>query len=158
PLNFLETGQAFDSQLFSIARTLVRLATEKEKPNPDRLREYRASALDSLQLQLFSDAPIYPEHEKAKLAHSLAFWKKTVGRADPMVARGLGGRTPEQAADDLVDGTRLADVSLRKELAEKSAQEIGRTNDPMLKLVLAIDEDARALRKRFEDEIEGVHT
>ena len=82
-LNFLERGLAFDSQLFSIARTLVRLAEEKAKPNADRLREYRDSALESLKLQLFSDAPIYPEYEKAKLAHSLAYWKKTGGHRRP---------------------------------------------------------------------------
>jgi hypothetical protein len=157
-LNFLENGLAFDSELFTIARTLVRLAAEKAKPNPDRLREYRASALESLQLQLFSDAPIYPDYEKAKLAHSLAFWKKRMAADDPMVERVLRGRTPEQAAEDLVDGSKLADVSLRKDLAEKSSAEIATYNDAMIKLVLAVDEDARALRKRFEDEIEGVHT
>jgi hypothetical protein len=156
--NFLEGGFAFDSHRFSIARTLIRLAAEKVKPNPDRLREYRASALESLQLQLFSDAPIYPEYEKAKLAHSLAYWKNKVGTGDPMVERVLHGRSPEQAAEDLVDGTKLADVSLRKELAEKPAEDLAKYSDPMIKLALAVDSDARALRKRFEDEVEGVHT
>jgi hypothetical protein len=156
-LNFLENGLAFDSELFTIGRTLVRLAAEKAKPNPDRLREYRASALESLQLQLFSDAPIYPDYEKAKLAHSLAYWKRLMG-GDPMVERVLRGRTPEQAARELVDGCKLADVALRKELAEKSASEIATYDDPMIKLALAVDEDARALRKRFEDEVEGVYT
>jgi hypothetical protein len=157
-LNFLETGLAFDSRLSSIARTLVRLAEEKAKPNPERLREYRDSALESLKLQLFSDAPIYPEYEKAKLAHSLAYWKATMGASDPTVERVLRGRTPEQAADDLVDETRLGDISVRKELAEMSPAAIAERNDPMLKLALAVDADARALRKRYEDEIEGVHT
>jgi Peptidase S46 len=157
-LNFLENGLAFDSHLFSTARTLVRLAEEKTKPNPERLREYRSSALESLQLQLFSDAPIYPEYEKAKLAHSLAFWQKLAGGTEPIVERVLRGRTPEQAAADLVSGSKLADVAIRKELAEKSVSELAASNDPMIKLALAIDVDARALRKRYEDEIEGVHT
>jgi peptidase S46-like protein len=157
-LSFLEGGLAFDSQLFTIARTLVRLAEEKAKPNPGRLREFRDSALESLKLRLFSDAPIYPDYEKAKLAHSLAYWKQLMGVSDPMVERILRGRTPEQAAEDLVDGTRLADVSVRKELAEASPQAIAERNDPMIKLALAVDADARALRKRFEEEIEGVHT
>src|SRR5205807_5945383 len=121
-----------------------RLAEEKAKPNPDRLREYRDSALDSLKLQLFSDAPIYPEYEKVKLAHSLAYWKKLMGDTDPMVERVLRGRTPEKAAEDLVDGTRLADVAFRKELAEKSPKEIAAQDDPMIKLALAVDADARA--------------
>ena len=154
-LNFLENGFAFDSHLFSIARNLVRLAAEKAKPNPDRLREYRSTALDSLQLQLFSDAPVYPEYEKAKLAHSLAYWKKLVGAADPILERVLRGRTPEQAADDLVDGSKLADVSLRKELAEKSAETIATHDDSMIKLALAVDADARAARRQLRGRDRG---
>ena len=157
-LNFLERGLAFDSQLYSIAHTLVRLTEEKGKPNSDRLREYRDSALESLKLQLFSDAPIYPDYEKAKLAHSLAFWKRTMGAEDPTVERVLRGRTPEQAAADLVDGTKLADVALRKTLAEDGTEAVAKLDDPMLKLAIAIDADARALRKRYEDEVEGVLT
>jgi hypothetical protein len=64
----LELGDAFHSRHFRIARHRVRLAEEKEKPNEKRLREYRESALDSLRLQLFSPAPIYPELERVKLA------------------------------------------------------------------------------------------
>jgi uncharacterized protein YqfA (UPF0365 family) len=63
------------AETISIARTLVRLATEKGKPNSDRLREYRESNIESLELDLYSSAPTYPEYEKAKLGHSLAFWK-----------------------------------------------------------------------------------
>src|SRR4029077_7230300 len=66
-LFLLETGDAFDSQLFRIARHLVRLAAEKPKPNADRLREYRDSNLESLRFQLFSPAPIHAELERAKL-------------------------------------------------------------------------------------------
>jgi hypothetical protein len=156
PYNFLERGFAFDSHLFQVARTLVRLAEEKGKPNPDRLREYRDSALDSLKLQLFSEAPIYPEYERAKLAQSLAFWKKTMGQGDPMVERVLRGRSPEEAANDLVNGCKLAEVSERKRLAELGTEAFTQSNDPMIKLALAVDADARALRKRYEDEVEGV--
>ena len=54
-----ETGMGLDSAHFTTARTLVRLAAEKPKPNSDRLREYRDSALESLELELFSTAPIF---------------------------------------------------------------------------------------------------
>jgi hypothetical protein len=154
--NFLERGFAFDSHHFQIARGLVRLAEEKAKPNSDRLKEYRDSALDSLKLQLFSDAPIYPEYEIARLAHSLAFWKAKMGADDPMVDRVLRGRTPEQAAWDLVERSKLAEVSVRKAIAEESPKAIAHRDDPMIKLALAVDADARALRKQFENEIDGV--
>jgi hypothetical protein len=158
PYNFLERGLAFDSQLFGMARTLVRLAAEKIRSNSDRLREYRDTNLESLELELYSAAPIYPEYEKAKLAHSLEFWKKKVGPDDPMVERVLRGRSPEAAARDLVEGTKLAEVSARRALAEGGLAEIEKSDDPMIKLALAVDADARKVRKRFEDEVEGVQT
>ena len=158
PLNFVERGLAFDSRLFQIARELVRLAEESAKPNPDRLREYRESALASLKLDLFSDAPIYPEFEKARLAHSLAYWRDKVGADDPIVERVFRGRPPEEVAAALVDGSKLADVAVRKALADGGKSAVLASDDPMIKLALAVDADARALRKRFEDQIEGVQT
>jgi Peptidase S46 len=157
PYRFLEGGFAFDSHLFDVARTLVRLAAEKPKPNADRLREYRESALESLEQELFSEAPTYPDFEKAKLARSLAFWKKLLSD-DPMIERVLRGRSPEQAAADLVDGTKLASVPVRKALAEGGLKAIEASDDPMIKLALAVDADARALRKKVEDQVEAVDT
>ncbi len=156
PYNFTERGLAFDSHLFVFARTLVRLAAEKAKPNPDRLREYRESNLESLKLALFSDAPVYPAFEKAKLANSLAFWKITMGADDPTVAKVLRNLSPEQVAEELVDGTKLGSVSTRKELAEADLKALDASHDPMIKLALAIDADARAVRKTREDQVEGV--
>src|SRR5262249_19791190 len=62
----LSTGQAFNSHLFGIARTLVRYAEEKPKPNAERLREFRETALPSLQTLLFSPAPIHADFEMQK--------------------------------------------------------------------------------------------
>ncbi len=155
PYNFLERGFAFDSQLFRIARSLVRLADEKAKPNSDRLREYRDSALQSLELQLFSEAPIYPEYEEAKLAHALTYWKKNMPD-HPLVERVLLGRTPDETARNLVRGSKLADIAVRKKLAEGGKAAIEHCDDPVIKLALAVDADARAVRKEREDKIEGV--
>ena len=71
-LSYLERMRAFPSHLAQIARTLVRAADEKSKPNPDRLREFRDSALPSLEQQLFSTEPIYKNLETALLADSLS--------------------------------------------------------------------------------------
>jgi hypothetical protein len=158
PYNFLERGLAFDSTLFSIARTLVRLTEEKTKPNADRLREYGEAGLASLEQGLFSDAPIYPEYETAKLAHSLEHWAKTVGADDPVVQKVLKGRTPADLARSLVEGTKLADVETRKEYAKLGVTAVARSEDPMIQLALAVDPEARALRKQREDEVEGVES
>jgi hypothetical protein len=157
PLNFLERGIAFDSGLFGIARTLVRLADEKGKPNGDRLREYRESGLPSLELELFSEAPLYPAFERAKLAHSLAYWKATMPD-DPTVGRVLRGRSPEEVAKELIDGTKLADVAVRRRIAEGGKAAVEASDDPMIKLALAVDAEARKLRKLREDQVEGVES
>src|SRR5262249_60974630 len=106
------------------------------KPNSERLEDYRESALKSLELKLFSPAPIYPEFEQAKLAHSLAEWKRLLPD-DPLVERVLRGRAPAQAARPLLEGTKLAEVSLRRQLAEGGREAIAASDDLMIQLALA---------------------
>jgi hypothetical protein len=158
PLSFLENGAAFDSQLFGTARTLVRWSQEKSKPNAERLREYGDAGLDSLKLHLFSEAPIYPELEVATLAHSLAYWKSHSPADDPVVQRVLGSDSPEAVAKRLISGTKLADPAERKRLFDAPADEIAASTDPMIQLARSVDPEARALRKRSEDEVTGVDT
>lgn len=156
--NFLERGQAFESRLFQIARTIARLVAEQQKPNEDRLREYRESALASLNLSLYSEAPIYPQLEAAKLANALDYWREAVGADDPVVQRVLRGRAPEEVAQGLVEGTRLADVSFRKHLVEGGLEAVEANEDPMVTLALAVDPESRAVRKIWEDQVEGVES
>ncbi|HTD17765.1 MAG TPA: S46 family peptidase, partial [Chthoniobacterales bacterium] len=58
----------FDSRLFRMARTLVRAAVERPKPNGERLAEFRDSNRAPLELQLFSPAPIYDDVEELELS------------------------------------------------------------------------------------------
>jgi peptidase S46-like protein len=155
PYFYYERGYAFDTELFAIARALVRMAEEKNKPNSDRFKEYRESALKSLELKLFSEAPIYPQFEEAKLAESLTHWKLRMPE-DPLVQQVLQGRTPADVARAMVTGTKLADVSVRQKLALGGLAAIEKCDDPMIKLALVVDAAARAVRKIHEDEVEGV--
>ena len=76
-----------------IDRTLVRLAEERAKPNPERLPEYAESALPSLEQQLFSEAPIYPDLETLKLADSLSMLVEKLG-ADHQLVRNVLAQIP----------------------------------------------------------------
>src|SRR5205085_4637275 len=78
-----DTGRAFNSRLFTLARTLVRLADEREKPNAERLPEYTDARRASLELDLFSPAPIYDEFEQMKLTDALAFLREELGANNP---------------------------------------------------------------------------
>ena len=105
--NLLEGAMGFRSRFFSNARTLLRLATESEKPDGERLREYRDAARFSLKLRLFSDQPLYDDYEILGLTDSLLFLIKHLGLEDPLVQQILKGKSPADRATELVAGTTL---------------------------------------------------
>lgn len=147
----LEGGRAFNSQLFHIARDIVRFRAESAKPSGERLREYRDSNLESLRHQVFSQAPIYAGLETIKLAESLGFLTELRGAEDPLVKTVLNGKSPGQRAQELVSATTLSRVEDRKAYWESDAL----LNDPMLQLAQAVDGEARALRARYEEKVSG---
>jgi hypothetical protein len=146
----------FNTVLFDYARTLVRLTAENEKPNSERLPEYTDARRASLELGLYSPAPIFDDFEKLKLADSLAFMLELLGADNPLAKQIMNGKTPEARAAELIDGTKLKDVAYRKELAAGGPKAIEASNDPMIVLARTIDPKARELRKRFENEVTGV--
>jgi hypothetical protein len=153
PYNLVEIGTAFPSPLFTQARHIVRLTTEVQKPNGERLREYRDSNLDSLKLELYSPAPIYRELERAKLLTGITFLAEQLGGEHPLVKKVLDGKSPARRVAELLD-TKLYDPSARRRLGEGTAQAVEASTDPMIVFARLIDADARALRKRFEEEVE----
>ncbi len=156
PMTFLENRGAFNSELFDIARTIVRLVEEDTKPNSERLREYGDAGRASLEQDLYSPAPIYPDFEEAKLTHSLAYWKQTVGESDATCSRVLGGQGPESVARQLVRGSKLANVELRKQLVKGGVKAVAESDDPMIRLARDVDAEARAARRVSDDEVNGV--
>jgi hypothetical protein len=165
-------AQSVDSALFSIARTILRAVDESAKPSGERLREYRDSNRESLELKLFSDEPIYPDLETLKVTHSIIRMIGKLGYSDEIsqILRGardrhaalfqpkpLGSPTeagPAALAACLVNGSRLADVAFRRQLYAMKPTELATVNDPMLVLARLLDPAARSLRKVVEEQIE----
>ena len=73
-----------------------------------------------------------------------------------MTQRVLKGKTPEARAAELIDGTKLKDADYRKQLAAGGVKAIQESNDPMIQLALSVDQEARAVRKRYEEEVVAV--
>ncbi len=152
--SLLERGDAFDSQLFRIARHLVRLAAEKPRDNTLRLREYRDSALESLELQLFSPAPIHVEVERVRLTASLSWLAEQLGGEHPLVVQALAGKSPADRAEELLAGTNLADPAIRRALAKDGQAGIDASKDAMIVFARLVDGEARSVRRRYENEVE----
>ena len=150
----LEDAHGFNSTLFSIARNILRAVEEKPKPNGQRLREFRDSNLESLEFQLFSEEPLYDDFEQIKLADSLKWLVEQLGYSNPVVQKVLAGKSPRDRAAELVSGTKLKDVAIRKKLYAGTTAEVGAANDPMIELARLIDAEARAVRKIIETQDE----
>jgi hypothetical protein len=153
---FLELNAAFNTHYFTDARTIVRLAYESEKPDAERLAEYTDARRRSTENTLLADAPVYNDFEKAKLADSLALFAETYGADSEIVKRVLQGKTPEARAAELIDGTKLGDVNYRKQLVAGGRKAVDASDDPMIKLALAVDREARLARTRYDNEVTGV--
>jgi hypothetical protein len=155
PYAYFERGSGFDTNYFRIARSLVRLAVEKSKPNEERLREYRDSNLSSLERVLLSPAPIYDEFEVVKLADSLTQLREDMETSWEVKCL-LATRSPQDVARELIGQTKLKDIDVRKEYMQAKPEEIYLSPDPMIKLALLIDPVARGLRARYENEVASV--
>jgi hypothetical protein len=148
--NILEGGQGFNSDLFHIARTLLRAAEERPKPNSERLREFGEAGRESLEFELFSDKPIYDDLETLTLADSLTFMAMQLGAEDPLVQKVLAGKSPRERAAELVQSTKVKSVPFRKQLYEKGKEAVDAARDPMIELARIVDPEARELRKVIE--------
>jgi len=152
----IEQARAFAGRYFTYARALVRGAEERAKPDADRLPELNDSRLPELEQRLFSTAPIYPEYETMRLGWSLTKMRELLGADDPFVRLVLGRKSPEQIAKEWVSGTRLGDPEARRALWNGGKDAVARSDDPFIKLASAVDPAARAIRKRYEREVEAV--
>jgi len=157
PYTYIEKQGGVRNGLYAYARDLVRVSAEKQKPNADRLREYRDSALNSLEQELFSTAPVYPALEEQVLTTYFQHAEMYLtGDYAPLAQKLLAGKTPEHRAHELVSGTKLADPDYRRKLYEGGQAAIDASTDPMIVLARTMDPDARNYRKLYDDQVDAV--
>ena len=149
-------GRGPDRQAVQLPRTRLRLRLapvpdrprrssgwprRQAKPNPDRLREYRDSALDSLKLAALLRRPDLSRVTRrpsspTRWPTGRRRWGTTTRWSSASCAAGRPSRPPTE----LVDGTKLADVAVRKTLAEGGIEAIAPVRRP--------DDQARPGRRR----------
>jgi hypothetical protein len=156
PLLYLDLMGGFRGDLARYARLIVRSADQRQKPNNQRFRQYTDSQLPTLQTQLFSTAPIYKNLEQVLLAESLGEMRDELGADNPDVQKALAGKTPEERAKEVIDGTKLDDVAVRKQLYEGGAAAVNASNDPMIVMLREIEPDADAIHERDENQVQAV--
>jgi hypothetical protein len=142
--------RAFVGNLFKYARLLIRAVDERAKPNGERIPEFRDSARESLELELFSTEPVYDDYEILRQTDSLTDLASQFGADDPIVKKVLAGKSPHACAAELVGDTKLKDVAVRKDLYAKDATALQAAHDPMIDLARLVDGPGREARKVYD--------
>ncbi len=145
-----------DSTLADLAREIVQYVAEVKKPDGERLKGYHEAQLESLRLQMFSPAPLYPAMEIARMTAALELDLAEAGPNDPFLKLMLGGKTPHDFATALVNGTKLTDPAVRKQLVEGGEAAVAASTDPEIVLARRLDPMRRELIKWTEDNVDSV--
>jgi hypothetical protein len=132
--------------LAGIARTVLRMKAEDAKPSAERLPEFGDANRESLEAMLYSPAPVYPQLEIERMTSMLSGLAEERGLDDALVRKLLDGKSPRARATELVRGTKLADVAARRNPD---------MNDPMIRFMASVDDQARAARKAWEDQVDA---
>ncbi|MGK2962642.1 MAG: S46 family peptidase [Gemmatimonadaceae bacterium] len=124
---FGPSPQAGGSRLLILAGQLVRMT-------------------DQTRASLLAEQPVDTLFERLILTAHLKAAQENLPAGDPFLEAVLAGRTPEQAASELVSGTRIGDTAARRALIEGGAPAIAASNDPMLVAARRISDLNRAVQ------------
>ncbi len=143
-------GASLRTQLAGFAEKIVLMATEDTKPSAQRLREFRDSARQSLEQELFSEVPVYEDLERMLLADELSRLAEDRGGNDPLVKSLLAGKNPRARAAEIIAGTKLGSAQARKELAKQGLDGIKNSSDPLVDMIRKMEPEYRKIREATE--------
>src|SRR5689334_6829239 len=141
-------GFGGNSQLLQLAAGLVRVATEAGKPDSARLTQYRGAGLENIKRQIVASNPIDTAYERMAIAAQLRAAQGELPASDPFLRIALNGKTPEQAAADMVRGTRITDPAVRQQLVTGGLPAITASTDPLIVFARGVDPLARTQLQR----------
>ncbi len=71
--------------------------------------------------------------------------QESLGASNDVVKMALAGKSPEERAKELIDGTKLDDVAFRKQLYEGGTAAVNASNDPLIVLMRQVEPAGPAL-------------
>ena len=144
------------SRLAELAMTIVLYVAEVPKPDADRLPGYHEAQLPSVRFNLFSPAPVYADLEEAGLAGTLKMSLDELGSDNAFIKLVLGGKSPAEAARELIGGSKLADVAVRRALIDGGVKAVEASKDPLIVLARKLAPRVRETVQWTKDNIDSV--
>ncbi|MEM6674546.1 MAG: S46 family peptidase [Planctomycetota bacterium] len=140
----------------SYAVTLVRMFDEMEKPSAARLRGFGDASLPGLRQSLTAPIPTYENYEIAQLEWALSRMAEDLGAEHEIVVTAFAAKSPRARAEELILGSTLGDIEVRKRVLDGGKEALDALNDPLVAFVRSLDPYSRQFRKRLEDEVSSV--
>jgi hypothetical protein len=123
------------STLIATAADLIRLPGQAALPEGDRVPGWSDERIERTRRALLADRPLDLELERLQLAAWLRDAARDLGPDDALVRALLAGRSPEDAADALIQGTRLHEAAARQALLDGGPDAVAGSADPVLAAV-----------------------
>ena len=149
PYQMLETRFGGGSVLLADARRLVRAAAERPKPDGQRLPEFIAPRLPSLQRTTLAEAPVHPALEQLEIEFWLNKTREYLGPDNGAVKALFGKRSAADIAAEIVSTSQLADPAVRRKLWDNPDQ-VATSSDAAIVLARTIDQAAREARAKYQ--------
>ena len=146
-------AEATHSDLLKSARTLYRLALERQKPDAQREAGYQERDLSFIKARLTRlEQSFVPQVDEARWGAALARYARIETRLRP---QGLDGLLPAPASlAAMYKATDLGDTAKRLAWIGKDADAFRKSNDPFIQLAVRMHETGLALENR-RNEIDG---
>lgn len=138
------------------ALTMVRYADEVRKPDSDRLPGYHNAELPDTLRRLESPQPYHKDLEEILMADTFQVLLKDLGPGDPYIKIVLQGRSPAEVAREVMSGTKLDDVEVRKALLKDEGKAVLASKDPLIELVRRADPTVRAAERDVRNNFDAV--
>ena len=145
-----------NSRMATLAATIVKYVAEVKKPDAERLDGFHDAQLPSLQLTLFSPAPVYAPLEETVLADALQESLEQLGANDPFIKMVLNGRTPAEVAKTLIANSRMGNPAFRKSLVDGGETAVTASDDALIALARKLDPMHRELARWYSDNVGSV--
>ncbi|MCX7876406.1 MAG: S46 family peptidase [Melioribacteraceae bacterium] len=151
-------NRMFGSRYFGMAKSLLDVAKELQKPEDQRAAQYKAEKLDSTLKALFPEK-IDELLENTKLWINIEYMALNLGWNDPLVKKLSGGKKGKEIAKWLLDNSIFGDRDDVIDLAKEGAEAIMKSEDPILFYVKEVDKRMPELQKQMQEvtDTEGIY-
>jgi V8-like Glu-specific endopeptidase len=143
PFRQLEQSAGGGSQLYAMARTIVRASKNTTMTDAQRARLVAAVG---------AETPIATDMEKIRMRYWLSKTREYLTVDNPQVKALLGRESPEALAERLISNTRMGDAAFRAQAAGMTTAQLAEA-DPLLAFVVANDDAAKAIGDRWAAEV-----